>query len=112
MADYCLFFTKHGYRACSIPNRHQTSDNREMQLRVFPNPATDVVTVDYCFTDWSKGNTQLEITNTIGQVVYAQELPQYSGFQKVNVSSFARGSYTVYIKRGNAVVAREKMMKE
>ena len=85
---------------------------KEKILKVFPNPATDFVVIDYGFTDWNKGEVDLQISNELGQIVYEHKLPMYSGFQKINISSFANGFYTVYIKRGNAVVARVKMMKE
>ena len=86
---------------------------KEKQLKVFPNPASDFVTVDYGFTDWSKqGGVSIEIANKLGQVVYAQPLPQYSGFQRLNVGGFASGMYQVFIKRRGLVVAVEKLVKE
>jgi hypothetical protein len=47
-------------------------------LKVFPNPATDITTIDYGFTDWNKGQPALEICNALGQTVYTQYLPMYS----------------------------------
>jgi hypothetical protein len=86
--------------------------DKEKIIRVFPNPATDVVTFDYGFTDWSKGEIILEISNQLGQVVYTQNLPMYSGFQKTTVSNYAPGMYTAFIKRNANVVATVKFVKE
>ncbi len=83
---------------------------KEQIIKVYPNPATDYVVVDYGFTDWNKGQPNLEICNTLGQVVYGQVLPMYSGLQKIDVGSFASGIYTVFIKRGGGVVATQKMV--
>ena len=85
---------------------------KEKILKVFPNPATDYITVDYGFTDWNKGEATLEITNQLGQVVHRQPLPMYSGFQKVEVSQLAIGVYTAFIKRGVQVVATAKFVRE
>ncbi len=84
---------------------------KEKLLKVYPNPATDFAGIDYGFTNWSKGEVSLEISNELGQVVYAQLLPRYSGFQKINVSEFASGFYTAYIKRSNQIVATAKFQK-
>ena len=85
-------------------------DAKEQILKVFPNPAVDIATVDYGFTDWNKGAVSLEITDNLGQAVYTHQLPMYSGFQKLDISRFAAGMYTVYIKRSNAVVAMQKFV--
>ena len=72
---------------------------KEKILKIFPNPASDFVFVDYGFTDWNKGQVSLEIDNALGQIVYIQQLPMYSGYQKLDVSKFASGVYQVAIKR-------------
>jgi hypothetical protein len=86
--------------------------DKEKLLKVFPNPATNFVTIDYGFTDWNKGEVSLEITNELGQVVHRQPLPLYSGFQKVEVQNFAPGMYTAFIKRKGQVVATAKFAKQ
>ena len=68
--------------------------------------------MDYGFTDWNKGAVSLEITNALGQVVYTQALPMYSGFQRLDVSRFASGMYDIAIKRNAALVAAAKLVKE
>jgi hypothetical protein len=87
-------------------------NEKEKILKVFPNPASDVATIDYGYTDWSKGEAILEIANSLGQVVHKQALPMYSGFQKLNVSNYPSGSYTVYIKRKDVVVAMGRLVRE
>ena len=96
----------------SLVGINSVTSEKEKDLKVFPNPATDIVTVDYGFTDWSKGVVNMEISDALGQVVYTRQLPMYSGFQKLDISRFAAGMYTVYIKRGNAVVATQKLVKQ
>ena len=85
---------------------------KEKILKVFPNPATDIVTVDYGFTDWNKGEVTLEIINELGQTIHQQTLPMYSGFQKINITSFASGNYTVFIKRTHQTIAVNKFTKQ
>ena len=82
-----------------------------VSFKIYPNPATDYAIVDYGFTDWSKAQPNLEICNALGQVVYVQILPMYNGLQKIDVSGFAAGMYTVYVKREGGV-ANAKLVKE
>lgn len=87
-------------------------DVKEQMLKVFPNPAGDIATVDYGFTDWNKGAVSLEITDALGQLIYTQPLPMYSGYQRLDVSRFAAGLYNVVIKRSRATIATAKLVKE
>lgn len=136
LGDSCLFAQRGlklgSYNAASMPNFPNyrlgaltgspcdtlstlTEDLRaekEKQLRVFPNPAKDVVTIDYGFTDWNKGDVSLEVSNTLGQLVYSQSIPRYSGFQKVEVAGFASGAYQVSVIRKGQVVSTAKFVKE
>lgn len=86
--------------------------DKEKLLNIFPNPASDIATIDYGYTDWSKGEVTIELTNNLGQTVHSQSLPMYSGFQKLEVSNYPSGSYTVYIKRKGLVVATGRLVKE
>ncbi|HWB62108.1 MAG TPA: T9SS type A sorting domain-containing protein [Chitinophagales bacterium] len=90
--------------------RHQTPDER--QLKIFPNPAKDYTIIDYGYTDWSRGGVSMEIINELGQMVHSQQLPMYSGFQKMDVSQYTGGTYMVYIKRANEIVATDKFIKQ
>lgn len=85
---------------------------KERILKVFPSPATDYVVVDYGYTDWNKGDVTLEIVSSAGQLLYQQQLPLYSGLQRIPVKDFSTGAYTVYLKRNNQVVATTRFVKE
>ena len=84
--------------------------NNEQILKVYPNPASQQITVDYGFTNWSKGQPILQICNILGQVVYKQLLPMYSGYQKIDISILAPGIYTVYVNQKAAVLAATKVV--
>jgi hypothetical protein len=84
---------------------------KEQILKIFPNPAGDYTVVDYGFTDWSKGPVSLVVMNDLGQLVYQQQLPMYSGYQKIDISRFASGMYMAVIKRGAGVVAVARFVK-
>ena len=92
-------------------NNTQQSE-REKQIKVYPNPASSFVVVDYGFTNWNKGEVSLEIRNELGQIVFKQQLPMYSGFQKVDVSQFAFGAYNALIKRHEQIIGIAKFSKQ
>jgi hypothetical protein len=94
------------------PSAIHNLTNEESLLKIYPNPASDYAIVDYGFTDWSKGVVNLEIRNDLGELVYQQQLPMYSGFQKIDISLWASGVYMAFIKRGGAVVAGAKFVRE
>lgn len=85
---------------------------KERTIKVFPNPATDFITVVYGFTNWNKGEVTLEITNELGQIITQQQLALYSSFQTIQTSSFASGLYMAYIKRNNQIIATAKFAKQ
>ncbi len=87
-------------------------EEKEKILKLYPNPTTNFVTIDYGFTDWNKGGVSLEITNALGQIVFSRELPMYSGLQKIDVHAFANGVYGIYIKRRGLVVAKSMLVKQ
>ncbi|MFM2305967.1 MAG: Secretion system C-terminal sorting domain, partial [Bacteroidota bacterium] len=84
----------------------------EAQIKVYPNPASEFVVVDYGFIDWGKGAATMYITNEAGQQVYEQKLPMYSGFQKIDVSKFTSGVYTAYLNRDNRVILSKQFVKQ
>jgi hypothetical protein len=67
-------------------------------LNVYPNPASDKITV--AVTNDAATDLTLELVNMSGQVVYRNQLKAlYSYSDQINVTRFARGVY--YLKVGN-----------
>ena len=81
-------------------------------LKIYPNPTGNYVNLSYSVANFSLGATGIQITNVLGQVVFAQPLPVNSNYQRVDVSQFASGIYTVTLKQNGAVLAVAKLMRE
>ncbi len=97
---------------CDTLGLGMAQSEKERQLTIYPNPASDYITIDYGYTNWAKGNIDLEILNALGQIVYAQTLPSYSGFQKVHINTLPQGYYVVRLKSNGEVVAGRPFVKE
>jgi hypothetical protein len=78
------------------------SDNSSaMQMVVFPNPATDRVTVQFNAAD--AGDYRLRITDMSGRVVFAEEAAAQQGYntRDLNLGEFASGIYMLSLDFGN-----------
>jgi thiol-disulfide isomerase/thioredoxin len=69
----------------------------EIGLNVYPNPATSVANVS--FNNESASETTITLTNSLGQVVYEENLGAVSGNQNVqiNTAELNSGIYTVTV---------------
>ena len=67
--------------------------------RVYPNPTTDVLQIDFLQT--ISGKITIELSNNAGQIVYKSEiLINGNGFtEKINMKAFTKGNYTLYLQR-------------
>ena len=70
------------------------------EIRMFPNPATDMVNISIELNDAS--NTSLSVINMVGQVVIANDYGMLNGSNRLemNVSSLPAGMYIVEINAG------------
>ncbi|MGZ4116612.1 MAG: T9SS type A sorting domain-containing protein [Bacteroidia bacterium] len=69
-------------------------------VSVYPNPANDQVTIE--ISDPKLKNSYVRFYNMMGQVIYQTEI--ITSNSVINVSSFAKGIYTVGIENnGNKV---------
>ncbi len=67
-------------------------------LKVYPNPATDNVRLEYNWVEWEKiSDCELRIADLEGRIVYRQSVPRYSTRQDVSVKGLVSGVYTVSI---------------
>ena len=68
-------------------------------MMVYPNPAKDNLTIE------AEGMTRITITNTLGQVVYDNEVN--SDNEVVNMSQYDAGIYMVRITTESGSVVRK-----
>ncbi|MES2620297.1 MAG: T9SS type A sorting domain-containing protein [Bacteroidota bacterium] len=82
-------------------------------LKVYPNPATDVVRFEYNWVEWDAvGDCQLVLADLQGRVVLSQTIPKYSSRQEVNIKELAAGVYTASVQSGEKRIAVCKVVKE
>jgi hypothetical protein len=79
---------------------------------VYPNPATDRLTVEY--NNNSENIQQLMLYNHLGQKVYQSEKITARGNQKleINISHLSQGIYFVKLSDGSSEIITEKVIKK
>ncbi len=82
-------------------------------LKVYPNPATDIVRFEYNWVEWDAlGVCQLVLADLQGRVVLSQIIPKYSSRQEVSIKELAAGVYTASVQSGEKRIAVCKVVKE
>lgn len=78
-----------------------------VKLKLFPNPATSVVTVQ--ILNFASGMTEnIEVINIEGKVIYSGN---FTGEEaKIDCATYAKGNYFVRILRNKKVIAQEKLV--
>ncbi|MDX9891214.1 MAG: T9SS type A sorting domain-containing protein [Bacteroidales bacterium] len=78
-------------------NAEGIKDNTLSELKLYPNPASNNVTIQLMSKESS--NATLKVTNIMGQVVYTENVSVETGNNQhtINVSSFGAGFYLVNI---------------
>jgi hypothetical protein len=83
----------------------------QIELLVYPNPASNYVEVDYGFFPWqSDSEASLSVKNMLGEEVLSLKLPQYSAKQILNIKDLGTGVYFINLMDGDVVVGSEKML--
>lgn len=80
------------------------------RLSVYPNPATDNITLEYDLSGFGKAS--FELVNMVGNVVYRKDLPSESGRVDLNIAKLTRGVYFYVLRSGqDAVITRKLIVK-
>ncbi|MCB0402956.1 MAG: T9SS type A sorting domain-containing protein [Flavobacteriales bacterium] len=89
----------------SIENLNST----DVSYKVYPNPATDVLKINYAFNG-KVINPVVEVFDVLGQQVATHQLVSQSGTLKLNVSNMKAGVYFYSIRSGNETLKTERVM--
>lgn len=78
----------------TLTNQTSSINNQESQIKVFPNPATDILKI--------VNNTEFDVQliNVLGEVIYSEN--NLSEQTNINVESFVNGLYFVKITDSNS----------
>jgi len=71
--------------------------------RIYPNPSKDFVNFD------SKVNGQLEIVNTIGQVIIKESI-EINNSYRLNISKLTSGQYLIMIRTNDSYIQLDKLI--
>ena len=82
---------------------------QENVFAMYPNPAKDVVTLQY---DLAINNATVSIFDVTGRLIQNVALNSFLGTNELNVSAYPAGVYLVLVKQGAAVVSSSKLVVE
>jgi len=68
-------------------------------LRVYPNPVSDLLTVE--FNASSRGNSVIDIISMDGRILMTQQIASGENRTEINVSSLSQGMYICRIRGNN-----------
>jgi hypothetical protein len=79
----------------------------DVQLNLFPNPASDVCTLTYSLQE--RQNVKVSVYNTLGELVYLESLNASVGAnnQSLRIGSLSQGNYTVKVEFKNGTVTKK-----
>jgi hypothetical protein len=75
---------------------------------IYPNPANNILFIKYMQNTVKE--TQLEIYNTFGQLIYSQNKHKYTEISTIDISQFAIGLYIVRIISDTQTLYETKLM--
>ena len=105
--DYLYKFYYEWYNVLSINEEKATSHN----VRVYPNPASDFVTVQ--FEGQSNEVSKIQITNAVGQIVRSVNLGRIRTTEQVSLSGLAPGLYYLGVLGKDGIfISRQSVLKQ
>jgi len=82
-----------------------------IELKVFPNPTKDILTIDLAASSIKVSNNySLEITDATGKLIYKEKLFLMQNVVNINTSSFSDGIYYITVMGNNMLMAKKKFI--
>lgn len=89
----------------AVPETYVKSD-----IKIYPNPAQNELTVEYDFV--SSGDGTFQITDITGRVVAVKNLSSQKQEEEIDVSKFSLGLYLYKVVQNNVLISAGKFVKE
>lgn len=84
------------------------TSNDYAHLMLIPNPARDMVRLDYGFTG-KDGKRSVEVYDMAGRRMFVQELPETAGSLQLALDQFSSGLYQVVLRQDGKVFLHSKL---
>jgi len=83
------------------------------QLKMYPNPASDILNIEATFGEQPSGDAFLEIRNMLGQIVFGEQVQINDGVLEstVSLNDFTAGMYIVSVRLDGKIVLGELEVK-
>ncbi len=95
----------------SLGINNYSSKSELQSLKLFPNPANDLITVDLSTTATIiQNNSLLLITDIAGKVISKEKLKQQQTSINIATSAMSNGLYFVTLKTDNGIIAKNKFV--
>lgn len=85
-----------------------TMVNDNYGLHIFPNPALDIVTVNFHHELKPK---EIHVFDCLGRIQYHEVVPTTSKDHKINISGWAQGNYIIQVTHNNGNTITQKLLK-
>lgn len=72
---------------------------------IYPNPGNGPVTINYFLANGKQG--KLQLYNTLGELVYEQQLARYTYLQQLDLNNLHQGIYLFKLQSGNKVTFKK-----
>ena len=77
-------------------------------INIYPNPSTGLFTVE--FTRVRDNNPTIRIVNSIGDMIFSEELKIGERSKQINISTFSKGIYFLELKTDDGVVKKKLVL--
>jgi hypothetical protein len=95
-----------------LPLSAKDETAESMKVNVFPNPANNMLSVNYSLQE--RSNVKVELTNVLGETVYLideKSKPAGNYLDEIDLRGrFATGLYQLTFRAGNSVVVKKIMI--
>lgn len=91
-----------------VYRRSQATETSESRLKLYPNPAKGVLTIEYQ-TDENTFSAIIAITRIDGGMVMSESLPLSSGSRQLSLESLKAGSYLVQLMLNDKPAAIQRL---
>ncbi|MFI5173189.1 MAG: sulfatase-like hydrolase/transferase, partial [Chitinophagales bacterium] len=72
----------------------------DINYRIYPNPANTIINIQM---QNDIGEIQIQVINTLGEIVYANALPNTENIISINIENFAAGTYILRLSSANGL---------